>query len=239
MSGNSYTCIELNAHALVKQALVDDESFNENQMQNSPYNGRIKYFFSSLFDSQVCESVFRQVRSFTSTFCTVVNFTILDIMNRIRKIQLQHEIIKASEGRIKFPRFERKADEMIKNNEHQRFNVLNRKTIIIHIEKAKDAVTEDLESLGVDVSKLDFHCQVQPAYEEDLPQFNTDLDCDSESDSEYENQDENPNENDVVSEDDIADNDDHNEFLEDVNFLAGNITMLLFIKVLKNRLRHL
>lgn len=235
MSSNCYTCIELNAHALVKQVLVEDKdfnekTFNENSKQSLP-NKRSNYFFSSLFDSQVCESIFRQVRSFTSTFCTVVNFTILDIMNRIRKIQLQNEIINSSNGRIKFPRFEKKADDISKSisQGRQPFNGLNRETIISQIEKAKDAVIADLKNLGIDTLKLDFHCQVQPAYEQDLLKSDSDLDCDSSSDSEdidLENEYENECHGvDSFNEDDDKDDDECNELHEDVNFLSGIITM--------------
>ncbi len=94
MSSNCYTCIELNAHALVKQVLANKEN---------------QFFCPNFFDSQVCESTFRQLRSFTSTYCTVVNFNMLEIINRVRKIQLQNEIVRACNERIKFPRFEKKA----------------------------------------------------------------------------------------------------------------------------------
>lgn len=122
--------------------------------EDESLNKRSKYFFSGLFDSQVCESIFRAVRSFTSTFCTVVNFSILDILNRIRKIQLQNEIINVSNGKIKFPRFEKKTADISKSQERQQFNGLNRKTIISQIEKARDAVIVDLENLDIDTSKL-------------------------------------------------------------------------------------
>ncbi|KAG4072027.1 hypothetical protein HA402_008468 [Bradysia odoriphaga] len=242
MSSNCYTCIELNAHALVKQILVEDEELNNQQhgnlVQKPVPNKRSNYFFSSLFDSQVCESVFRQVRSFTSTFCTVVNFTILDIMNRIRKIQLQNEIINASREVIKFPRFEKKTDGILNsiNNGRQPFNVLNRQTIITHIERARDAVIADLEKMEIETSKLNFHCQIRPAYEEDLSGTNSDqdsdLDCEFKSDSEFENEQENQNPcqnpnidfmNEVISEEE---SDEHEGFLEDINFLEENLDNL-------------
>lgn len=224
ISSNSYTCIELNAHALVKQVLVEDKAC-DNLVQKPIPCKKPKFFSSSLFDSQVCESVFRQVRSFTSTFCTVVNFTILEIINRVRKIQLQNEIMTTSEGKIKFPRFEKKTDEIEKNivNDRQAFNGLNREEIITNIEKAKEAVITDLDDLGVDISKLDFHCQVPAAYEEALTQSYSDVESESDSDSEYQSEDESPNITADVSADDI---DEYNEFLEDVNFLEGIIINL-------------
>ncbi|KAG4068990.1 hypothetical protein HA402_008461 [Bradysia odoriphaga] len=235
MSSNYYTCIELNAHSLVKQTLVEDEYLREKnshghfEKKNVP-NERSNYFFASLFDSQVCESIFRQVRSFTSTFCTVVNFSILEIINRIRKIQLQSEIINACNGRIQFPRFERKVDDISKNiaGGRQPFDVLSRKTIISQIEEARNDVIVDLKSVGIDTSKLDFRCQIQPAYEEDLQQINFEQYYDS-SDSELEDEDDEENSQNSGVDFSNDNTDEYSEIQDDVNFLSG-ITGELMLK---------
>lgn len=78
---NSYTCIELNAHALVVVCL---KCTNESQS---------KLFLPWYMSSQPCERLFRAVRSMTSTFSTVVNFSMLDILHRIHKLQMTNEII--------------------------------------------------------------------------------------------------------------------------------------------------
>lgn len=76
----SIQCIELNAHALVLIIL-------RLQFQNKP-----ELFIPNLYESQPCEQIFRQVRSFTSTYSTVANCSVKEIIGRINKIQLQNDI---------------------------------------------------------------------------------------------------------------------------------------------------
>lgn len=146
ISSNCYTCIELNAHALVKKVLVEDsvlESGNENS----------EIFFSNLYGSQPCENMFRQVRSFTSTFSTIVNFNMLDILHRIKKIQLQSDIMNYSNGIIRFPRFEKKKEYLNETSKTTKkvLQKLHRATIILEIEKARKDVISDMEALGIRV----------------------------------------------------------------------------------------
>lgn len=177
-----YTCIELNAHALVKKILIEDSSKDNFRCD------RNQIFFPNLLASQPCESTFRQVRSFTSTFSTVVNCNMLEIIHRIKKIQLQNDIINASNEKIKFPRFEKKIAIAECSKDQYQFESLTRALIIVEIENAKKAVMNDLANLGIDSSKLNFHCQVQPVFEKDMDDMDDshDIDSDLESDSEEE-----------------------------------------------------
>jgi hypothetical protein len=75
---SAYTCIELNAHALIQ--LV-------NKTKDQP-----ELCLPSLCNSQHCESFFRFLRSMTSSLCTVVNFSVLDVLNRIRRVALEEEL---------------------------------------------------------------------------------------------------------------------------------------------------
>lgn len=168
ISSNCYACIELNAHALVKQILVEDSQ-----------QGTEKNFFPDLYASQPCEKMFRQVRSFTSTFSTVVNFNMLDVMHRIKKVQLQSDIIAEWNESIKFPRFEKKLSA--KSSSSNYLDGLTQKSIKTVIERAKNAVTRDLENFEIDTSKLNFHCQVKPVLEID-----DERDSDDEIDSDAE-----------------------------------------------------
>lgn len=45
-----------------------------------------------LCSSQPCEKIFRQIRSMTSTFSTVVNFNLLSILRRLNRLQILNEI---------------------------------------------------------------------------------------------------------------------------------------------------
>lgn len=78
---NCYACIELNAHALIQiMCYLRD-------------NGMESLFLPHLFSSQQCESTFRLLRSLTSTYSTVTNFTAKEAINRIDKIELQNQIM--------------------------------------------------------------------------------------------------------------------------------------------------
>lgn len=74
MTVNCYSCVELNAHSLIISLI----RLKENNMDN--------FFFPSSLDSQPCEGIFRQVRSFTTTYSTVANCSVKDTLERIIKI---------------------------------------------------------------------------------------------------------------------------------------------------------
>lgn len=171
ISSNCYTCIELNAHAIVKKLLAEDV-----EEKNGGGTDPNEVFFPNLYDSQPCESTFRQTRSFTSTFSTIVNFNMLDIIHRINKIQLQSDIINLTHDVIKYPRFEKKLATFGSKSVQK----LTRAVIKSVIEKAKQSVVDDLEKIGIVTSKLNFRCQVKPVYEQNIPDFDSDVesDCD-------------------------------------------------------------
>ena len=51
------------------------------------------------------------LRSFTSTFSTVVNMDILELLHKIRRVQLKCELMFDLDGEVSFPREEK---EMLK-----------------------------------------------------------------------------------------------------------------------------
>lgn len=73
ITSNCYACIEINAHSIVK-CTSNLHSTNEPQL-----------FAPNLFDSQPCESTFRQLRSMSTTFSTIVNCSVLKFINRVKK----------------------------------------------------------------------------------------------------------------------------------------------------------
>lgn len=77
---NAYICIELNSHALLL-------AVEKCRSRNSP-----EAFLPWLYSSQTCEKLFRQIRSMTSTFSTVVNFDMYEIITRLNKIQTINDI---------------------------------------------------------------------------------------------------------------------------------------------------
>lgn len=80
LTQNCYACIEIIAHNILLIMLY---------LKN---NNEPEFFLPHLLSSQPCEAFFRQIRSFTSTYSTVANCTVKEIMGRIFKIQLQNDI---------------------------------------------------------------------------------------------------------------------------------------------------
>lgn len=82
----------------------------------------------------------------------------LDIINRIKKIQLQSDIINCCSDEIKFPRFEKKVQ--CSSTKHSSF--ISKDECITIIQKAKMDMNDELLQLGMKQKDLDFHCQVNP-----------------------------------------------------------------------------
>lgn len=76
---NAYSCIELNALTLI----LIIKKFRDNNYSLRPY-----MFITWHYSSQTCEELFRTTRSMTTTYSTVVNFTMKDILRRLTRIEL-------------------------------------------------------------------------------------------------------------------------------------------------------
>lgn len=104
ISTNAYTCIEINAHSLVL-LITKLRALN-----------RPDLMLTHLLGSQSCESTFRLLRSMTTTQSTVINFNMLEMIHRLRRIELQSEIMSSVPVDIKFPRVHRKKTSAKLNN---------------------------------------------------------------------------------------------------------------------------
>lgn len=121
---NTYTCLEINAHSLVLILLY----LEGNQMPN--------LFLPGLIDSQACESFFRQIRSMSSTYSTVVNCTVKEIIGRINRIHLQNQV--CMNPNFVFPRIKNSlqfSDKII-------YDLPNKIQIFEQIEKSKHEATD-------------------------------------------------------------------------------------------------
>lgn len=98
ITANCYSCIELNAYSLVLCLLHLKD-------RNLP-----GWFSTNLYSSQPCESVFRPIRSFTSTYSTVANCSVKEILSRISKIQFQNEIVHKNAKHFVYPRSKQQDD---------------------------------------------------------------------------------------------------------------------------------
>lgn len=92
LTSNCYSCIEMSVQSLIL-CLLQLKKINKPEL-----------FLPHLFDSQICESTFRQFRSMTTAFSTVTNCTVKEALSRIGKIQLQNEITHTTSSYFYYPR---------------------------------------------------------------------------------------------------------------------------------------
>lgn len=145
-----YNCIELNAHALVKSILF----FKENNISN--------LFLPHLFGSQACESFYRQIRSFTSTYSTVANCSVKEILSRIKKIQMQNDIIHKTQSQFVYPRMNKGTGNST------RHELPNLAEILIEIDKCKLKAIVIAKNIGLipknkNIKNEDYlNCDINP-----------------------------------------------------------------------------
>uniref|UniRef100_A0A1X7USD2 PHD-type domain-containing protein n=1 Tax=Amphimedon queenslandica TaxID=400682 RepID=A0A1X7USD2_AMPQE len=99
ITSNCYTCIEINAHSLLSYIIM---------LRNDNYSP--EHFTPYIMGSQSCEKLFRSLRSMSSTFSTVINFSMLGLLERLHKLVIKEDIESQSERnshQIKFPRLEK------------------------------------------------------------------------------------------------------------------------------------
>ncbi|XP_055623451.1 uncharacterized protein LOC129766873 [Toxorhynchites rutilus septentrionalis] len=78
ITANIYACIEMNFHELIK--LIN--FFREKSMD--------EYFLPTLFGSQDCGEFFRHLRSLTTLCSTIVNFSMLDLLHRVHRVDFMN-----------------------------------------------------------------------------------------------------------------------------------------------------
>lgn len=86
----AYFSVEINAHNLLYLVLL----VQQKQLPKEALD-------INLFNSQACESVFRNTRSLSGTFSTVVNFTVNDFLHRSRKLSMLN-VMKSDQSSEKF-----------------------------------------------------------------------------------------------------------------------------------------
>jgi len=77
----AYLSVEINAHNLLSIILL----VKEKQLPKEALN-------IYLFNSQACESTFRNTRSLSGSYSTMVNFTVADFLRRSQKISILNDI---------------------------------------------------------------------------------------------------------------------------------------------------
>lgn len=94
ITSNCYNCIEINAAALI--GLI--KQFRD---ENAP-----EKFLLSIFDSQICEKMFRHFRSMGTANYTKINFTMFELLNMARRVEIKNSIehSELADVKIVFPR---------------------------------------------------------------------------------------------------------------------------------------
>lgn len=144
ISLNAYVCVELNAHSLILILLY---------LRN---HDLAHLFLPTLLGSQQCESIFRQLRSLSSTYSTVTNATGLEILHRLKRIDLQTEISYTALPQFNFPRIGNKLKAVANNKKH--FDLPSDSEICRIIENSKEQAIHDLMELNLNPNAFESTC---------------------------------------------------------------------------------
>lgn len=136
ISTNAFSCIELNAYGMLHLITKFRDA------------GQSHLFLPQMFNSQHCESTFRQFRSMTTANWTRINFTMLELLNMINRIEMQNEIALKLSDIALLPRL------------HKR----NEKNVIYDLptnEQLQDTMNESLKSALCDAVKFGMNISVE------------------------------------------------------------------------------
>lgn len=95
---NAYASTELNGHSII------------NMIIKLKKEGCEDLFLPNLCQSQTCEAFFRSARSLTTVYSTVINFSVLDLLHKAKRIELQDAIAAELQGEFVFPRRNKPSD---------------------------------------------------------------------------------------------------------------------------------
>jgi hypothetical protein len=127
---NTYSGLEVNAHNML------------NHLVKCRDMGMPHLFLLALQSSQTCEGYFRRTRSMTSTFSTVINFTVYDLLHRAKRSQAISEIMNELGETYVFPRDEVTPRHMVPDSLPDNAYIKN-----LVFQSLEEAI-EDLESIG-------------------------------------------------------------------------------------------
>ena len=139
---NAHSCIELNGHALILLML---------KLRDKIPNGS-DLFMPWLLGSQACEQTFRAARSMTGTFSTIVNFSLLGILRRLHRLQVQLELeAEAQETGIHYPRVEAHIKKVGYSmpKETTDLQCISNQDILTAINEAKNDAISAIRELGM------------------------------------------------------------------------------------------
>lgn len=161
ISLNTYICIEINAHNLISSIVRLKMYLNEGICSSDT-------LLTWIFSSQACESLFRRLRSMSSTLSTIVNCSLLDTIHRLKKIQLQEDIssgnLNGSTNKFNYPRLAGSKSRVV-----EQFELSDILKIMEIIEVAKSDAFAAVEKIGMEVQISD--CAKIPMKSTETEQF--------------------------------------------------------------------
>lgn len=130
----AYSCVELNAYGLL-HLIKKFKSVKKPEL-----------FLTMLFSSQTCETTFRTLRSMTSIFWTRINFSMLELIHMVGRLELSNEIVydKLSSN-VNFPRVQNRKDKCTI------YDLPTNEEIEMVLKEAKSSALSDAARLGMDV----------------------------------------------------------------------------------------
>lgn len=133
LTWNAYACIEINAHNLVRAINL----FREHNLPN--------LFIPTLFTSQPCEETYRQMRSMGSMNYTKINFTLLELLHLVGRVELQNDIIyfKLADSEVVFPR------KRLDRTSFKHYPLPSVEEMDLSINEAKINAITDLRTFGI------------------------------------------------------------------------------------------
>lgn len=130
---NTYACIELNGHSLI------------NTILSLAATGEDDQFVTTLMGSQTCEEMFRRLRSLTTMNWTSINFTLLEILHKIKRIEFSEEAMADLNTSFNFPR--------LNTEKHTSYKLPSEDEIFDMVTEAKVAALKDTAEIGIILDK--------------------------------------------------------------------------------------
>lgn len=144
ISTNAFSCVEINAHGLIHTMI-------KFRNENTPH-----YFLPTIFQSQTCENVFRQLRSMGTVNWTKINFTMYELIHMIGRWELQTDIIynKLNGSGVSFPRHQNRPEK------YKFYELPNDEQIRNALKSAQNDAFLDMARFGIeDIQITDIqHC---------------------------------------------------------------------------------
>lgn len=149
ISDNAFTCAELNAYGLL-------HIITKFRNANMP-----ELFLPTLFQSQACEQTFRQLRSMTTINWTKINFSLLELIQIVGRIEIQNNIVhfELSDKNVSFPRVQNRPKKL------QTYPLPSDEEIRRTLQEAQNTALADALKFGMAIDSNEIlHCELRKGH---------------------------------------------------------------------------